>query len=319
MINKSKFSILEANLLYLVLAVSLIYLGSMAQNREIYSGRLITEYILILLPNLLYLKLRKFNFKETLKLNKITFKQVLMIITITIFSYPIAIFFQAIFVSIVSQFKEVTPNIVPFPEDGIQYIISFFIIAITPGICEEVMFRGVILNAYNKLGYRKSIIITGVLFGLFHFTILNFVGPAILGIIFGIMVYKTNSLYSSIIAHTVNNGIALTIGYFLNKYGYIIDDLAQESTTSVGTASTIKASIGIITIVGLCILIVTLLLKKLSYYDNYFLTEHRRDILYQDMEHIEKSREGTLHILQYTPIIVVFIMFIYINWKYILL
>ncbi len=76
------------------------------------------------------------------------------------------------------------------------------------------MFRGVILNAYNKLGYRKSIIITGVLFGLFHFTILNFVGPAILGIIFGIMVYKTNSLYSSIIAHTVNNGIALTIGYF---------------------------------------------------------------------------------------------------------
>ncbi len=85
MINKSKFSILEANLLYLVLAVSLIYLGSMAQNREIYSGLLITEYILILLPNLLYLKLRKFNFKETLKLNKITFKQVLMIITITIF------------------------------------------------------------------------------------------------------------------------------------------------------------------------------------------------------------------------------------------
>ena len=49
MINKSKFSILEANLLYLVLAVSLIYLGSMAQNREIYSGLLITEYILILL------------------------------------------------------------------------------------------------------------------------------------------------------------------------------------------------------------------------------------------------------------------------------
>src|SRR5690606_39062887 len=116
----------------------------------------------------------------------------------TIFTYPIAVFFQAIFIGILNIFIDVSPSGVPLPSDGIQYIISMLIIAIAPGICEEVMFRGVILNSYSTLGYRKSIFLSALLFGMFHFNLLNFVGPTILGVVFGIIVYRTNSLYSSI-------------------------------------------------------------------------------------------------------------------------
>src|SRR5699024_4587010 len=80
-----------------------------------------------------------------------------------------------------------------------------------------IMFRGTIMNAYEGLSKKKAIIYSAVLFGLFHLNLQNLVGPILLGIIFGIIVYKTNSIYSSIIAHTINNGIALTIGYLTFK------------------------------------------------------------------------------------------------------
>ena len=96
-------------------------------------------------------------------------------------------------------------------------LIGFLVIALTPGICEEVMFRGMIMSSYNNLGKRKAIIYSAILFGLFHFNLQNLLGPIYLGILFGVIAYKTNSLFPTIIGHTMNNTIALTLGYFLTK------------------------------------------------------------------------------------------------------
>ena len=54
-----------------------------------------------------------------------------------------------------------------------------------------------------------------MLFRSYHFNIQNLLGPIFLGVIFGYMVYKTGSIFTSMIAHGVNNAIALSISYFL--------------------------------------------------------------------------------------------------------
>lgn len=140
--NRIKPSIFEVNILYLLLGIGLLLIGSTVQSIDIYSGLLVTEYILILLPSLLFIQVKGYSFKKVLRLNKIKVKQILMVIIITIFTYPLAVFLQAILIGILSTFREITPTGVPMPQDGLQYIMSFFIIAISPGICEEVMFRG---------------------------------------------------------------------------------------------------------------------------------------------------------------------------------
>lgn len=317
--NKTKPSIFEVNVLYLLLGIILLLLGSLVQNREIYSGLLITEYILILLPSLLFLYFKRYPIKKVLRLNRISFKQILMVILITIFTYPLAIFLQAIFLSILSYFKDITPNGVPLPEDGIQYIISFFIIAISPGICEEVMFRGVMLDAYEKIGRNKSIIITAFLFGIFHFTVLNMIGPFLIGIVFGIMVYKTNSLYSSIIGHTVNNGIALTLGYFINKYSYLIDELGDGATDAVSMDTTVKMGFGIILFLGICLTIVITLLRRLSAegINKDFVSVNYLDYYKKDTQTVEINTN--INKLSYIPVFIVIIIFIFVNWKYILI
>lgn len=307
--RRYRSSILGSNILYLILGISLLYIGGMVQRQNIYLGLLITEYILILLPSLLYIKLRGDSIKKTLKLNMITFKQVLMVIGITIFTYPIAIFCQVIFLGILTRFVQVRPQIVPMPEDGFQYLVSFLIIALSPGICEEVMFRGVMLNSYEELGYKKSIIITSILFGMFHFTLLNLVGPIVLGIIFGIMVYKTKSIFSSILAHTTNNGIAITLGYMLNKYGYLIDEYMDETSMSVDSSIPARGIAIMLGFVFICIIIVTLLLKKLGFSENENRFYEGEEAVFNDF------KTG----IEYIPILIIIGIFIYVNWKYVLI
>lgn len=310
-------SILEANILYLILGIGLLTLGGMAQSLEIYSGLLITEYIIILLPNLLYLHFRGYSLKKVLRLNKINFKQIILVILITLATYPLAVFLQAIWFSIIGSFTEINATGVPLPENGVQYLISFFIIAITPGICEEIMFRGVILDSYERIGRKKSIVITAFLFAIFHFTIFNMVGPFVIGIIFGIMVYKTNSIYASIIGHITNNGIALTLGYILNKYYYIIDDLASsEMDTSMSGG--VRIGIALLILLAIAFVMIVIMIKNLSSKDIVADHEYIKEV--ETMEDNEVVEENPLiQGLKYFPVLIIVGIFIFVNWKYVLL
>ncbi len=78
-------SILETNILFLFIALLLITLGARAQYKEIYTGLLVTEYLIILLPVLAYLRFNDYSIKDALRLNKANLKQVLLTIFIVIF------------------------------------------------------------------------------------------------------------------------------------------------------------------------------------------------------------------------------------------
>ncbi len=306
----NKNPILHTNILYFVLGILLITLGSKAQGREVYSGLLITEYIIIFIPNLIYLKSKGLSLKKTLRLNKISFKQIVYVIGITIFTYPIAVFLNLILLLILGLFGELSTSSAPIPTTGYMYLISLFVIAISPGICEEIMFRGTIMNAYEGLSKKKAIIYSAVLFGLFHLNLQNLVGPILLGIVFGIIVYKTNSIYSSIIAHTINNGIALTIGYLTFRGNQNLVDTgvtAPEISFELQMAITILV-VGIIALISYFILVN--LIKKLP--------ESNEGT--QELEINTKIEEDIkFKFIQYLPVLGIILLFIIINYKFLYL
>ena len=213
--DKINPGVLESNIFYLVEGIVLLLIGGLVQSREIYSGLVITQYLIILIPTVIYLKTRGFNLKTVLKLNKISLKQALLVPLIVIFSYPVAVFLNYLLVLLLSNFMELKPVPIPIPQNSQEFLLSLFIISISPAICEEVLFRGMVMSSYNKLGKKSAILISAILFGIYHFNIQNLLGPIFLGVIFGYMVYKTGSIFTSMIAHGVNNAIALSISYFL--------------------------------------------------------------------------------------------------------
>ncbi|NLC03276.1 MAG: CPBP family intramembrane metalloprotease [Tissierellia bacterium] len=302
-------TIVESNLLYLFVGILLLFGGQIVQSREIYSGLLITEFIIILLPNLIYLKARGFSLKKVLRLNRISFEQGVYTVFIMIFAYPVAVFLNVIMVSILTRFTTVLPSGVPLPSTLKEFGVGLFIMALAPGICEEVMFRGTMLTSYSKIGKNKSIIITAFLFGIFHFNLFNFIGPTFLGIILGILLFKTNSIYTSMVGHTINNSIALTIGFLVTKFANHIDEV---STQAIDIEPNAQLLVGMLVLLGIGIgslFMLIFLLKKIPIYDSSL------DI--DEYEEITTEREK-VNMFHFIPVVVVVAIFINLNFKFLL-
>jgi membrane protease YdiL (CAAX protease family) len=84
------------------------------------------------------------------------------------------------------------------------------VLALLPAVCEEALFRGFIQKGFER-SYRpvKAIFWSGVLFGLMHVDPLQALGVLLMGFFLGFVAYRTNSLYPSVVAHGVNNAVAI--------------------------------------------------------------------------------------------------------------
>jgi hypothetical protein len=302
-------SINEANIIFLALGIALLILGGAVQQREIYSGVLITEYLLILLPNLFYLKIRGYSFKKVLKLNPISLKQLVYTVMTMIFAYPMAVFLNYIMMILVNSVSDAIPTGVPIPTNWSEYWLGIFVIAITPGICEEVMFRGTIQSAYEKLGDIKALIISAALFGLFHFNLLNLLGPTFLGIILGIIMLKTRSLYATIIGHTVNNGIALSLGFLMSG---MLESLEEAAAGAPLLPEGIEIIAALVMLAGGALFSTVILLLVIKHFPKS--EENIMDVELYDDNFPELHYEGNK--FSWIPIVVMGAIFVYINYRY---
>jgi len=91
--------------------------------------------------------------------------------------------------------------------------VVWLVIGVTPAICEEAFFRGLILSGLRRLGPWPAIIICGLLFGLAHSSIYRLLPTFFIGVLLTWLVWRTGSIWTSIVAHTLNNGIAATLVY----------------------------------------------------------------------------------------------------------
>ena len=82
--------------------------------------------------------------------------------------------------------KLVTANSVP------EFIMIVIVIAVTPAICEEFLFRGLVFKNFEKMiPASKAIFFTGLLFALFHFHPFNLIPLTVLGIFLTLVVYHS--------------------------------------------------------------------------------------------------------------------------------
>ena len=79
-------SLVETGLLYSIVGLLLMTLGVYVQNKNFATGILVTEYIIILIPSVLLLVIRKYNVKQILRLNPVSFLNLFIIMSIMFFS-----------------------------------------------------------------------------------------------------------------------------------------------------------------------------------------------------------------------------------------
>ncbi len=111
-----------------------------------------------------------------------------------------------------------------------DFFLVFLIMAIVPAIGEELFFRGIIMRFMAKRQSRLalqrqpaaksanramlvSIIVTAVFFALMHSTLYGFISIFLAGVILGLIYYLTGSIWCSILAHLINNGLQIVLVY----------------------------------------------------------------------------------------------------------
>lgn len=96
--------------------------------------------------------------------------------------------------------------------DGIIWF-GLLNIALIPAICEEVLFRGYILRAFEKSwGPLVAVLISGLIFGMFHIQLGNIFPLATLGVLLALMTWLSGTLWPAVFAHFINNGAAVLVG-----------------------------------------------------------------------------------------------------------
>ncbi len=93
-----------------------------------------------------------------------------------------------------------------FPE----FLVVACIVALVPAFCEELFFRGFVQRNYvESLSPARGVFLTGVLFGLFHFSPANLVPLACMGWFLGYLYETSKSLVLPIGVHFSNNLVSL--------------------------------------------------------------------------------------------------------------
>ena len=81
--------------------------------------------------------------------------------------------------------------------------------AFLPGVCEEALFRGVLLASVRRWGAVPSCLASGLLFALFHGSLLRLVPVAVLGLSLSAVVWITGNVWLAIAGHVLHNLLVL--------------------------------------------------------------------------------------------------------------
>jgi sodium transport system permease protein len=96
---------------------------------------------------------------------------------------------------------------------------SLLAVAVAPGLCEELAFRGLIFSGLRTNNRPwPTIVISSVLFGVMHVLLSayqQFFHSTVLGLVLGLLVLRGGSLWPCVIMHLVNNAMAVLFGYWV--------------------------------------------------------------------------------------------------------
>ena len=118
---------------------------------------------------------------------------------------------------------------VPFP-------ILFLMLAVMPAIGEELLFRGFIFGTLkNRCRPVSAMVIVSCIFGIYHMSLIKFFTTALLGMIIVFVVWKTKSIFSGMLLHFINNGLAVISMRYPEVLDQMLPKFVRTATQSQGT------------------------------------------------------------------------------------
>lgn len=231
----------ELFFLFSIIFGMMFYISQILVVKHHIWGVAATQILIILLPAFIFVKFwLKLPLREVYRLKKppggySTIACAALISPLTITLASLAAHFQDRFLPGAKELEKAMIEILGLAHEPIYVLV--FVIGVLPGICEELLFRGVVQSLLGKrLTPPLLICVVGVLFGLFHMSLVRFVPTAIAGFFLAWVAYRSRSVFPSMLLHVCHNSLAvLTAIYTKNLSQKEVPDQVMAGALLVGS------------------------------------------------------------------------------------
>jgi sodium transport system permease protein len=199
-----------------LLAVLFFYGGIRLQVRFGEVGLVASEWLLLFVPALLFVALGRYDPRETLSLRAPSGSAVLAALLLVAGALPVVWligWLQSFVLPIPWDLLEGLEELVT-ADSPARFAWLLVAVALTPALCEEVVFRGVLLGATRRLDPWRTIVLNGLVFGAFHLsfeTVIRFLPTALLGMLIAWAVWRSGSIWVGALMHFTNNAVVIVL------------------------------------------------------------------------------------------------------------
>ncbi|MFD9628522.1 CPBP family intramembrane glutamic endopeptidase [Peribacillus muralis] len=176
-------------------------------------SKLIIIYMLFV-----YLKKKKITL-SSIRLKKVHIKYILLGILMGIIAHMLTMFFVRTQYYLLTGEWLTAEKIVGTLMESNENISFYSIIMIgfSVAISEEILFRGILLKQYQSMNIKPAILLSALIFSLYHMTVGNLVFAFVMGISFALLTIYTGSIVPAIFYHFLVNEIMRIILHFPEK------------------------------------------------------------------------------------------------------
>lgn len=108
-------------------------------------------------------------------------------------------------------------------DQGLQNrIMVIVVVAIIPGLAEEIFFRGIVQTKLYKVFTNPlyAVVTSAAIFSFFHFQFYGFIPRMAVGILLGYLFLRSGNIWYPIVGHIVNNTLTLLMAFYVGTDGF---------------------------------------------------------------------------------------------------
>lgn len=191
----------------------LFYVGSYAQGRNVVVGMLVTQWLLLFAPVLLILWYTRVDIRNALNL-RAPHPATLAATVIAAAGWLVVMMQLSIwhnrFLPMPEEMASELERILSAENLGLGMPAMVLVFAVSPAICEELLFRGALLSGLRgRMPAWAVCAVVGVLFGLFHLTVYKVLITSLTGVFLTYLVLRSGSIVHGMLAHVLINALGI--------------------------------------------------------------------------------------------------------------
>lgn len=187
-----------------------------------------------ILPFLFFLLLCRIPMKVAFPLRKFSTSFCISGVSVALGASVIGLF-SSNFIAFLLSMAGLAPRIsgLDLPQELAPAILFGINVALLQPVIEELVFRGIIFSSLRRFGDSFALLISAILFSLFHGNFAQGPNAFVVGLVIGYFVLCTGSLWVGIIIHVVNNSMVLLLNFASQGLSPVFQELLSLAVFTV--------------------------------------------------------------------------------------